>query len=63
VDKIWTPNMTDKARDHYYKSWKKAVQRSCARVDSKAPASLSMGAARLDGIRRWSRHAIITLVR
>src|ERR1700723_3260227 len=34
VDKIWTPNMTDKARDHYYKSWKKAVQRSFSWVES-----------------------------
>jgi glycerol kinase len=34
VDKTWTPNMTEKARDHYYKSWKKAVQRSFSWVES-----------------------------
>ncbi len=33
VDKIWTPGMTEEAREHYYKSWKKAVQRSFAWVD------------------------------
>ena len=31
---VWTPNMTEKARDHYYKSWKKAVQRSFSWVES-----------------------------
>lgn len=34
VDKTWMPNMTEKARDHYYKSWKKAVQRSFSWVES-----------------------------
>lgn len=33
VDKTWTPVMEAKTRDHYYKSWKKAVQRSFAWVD------------------------------
>ncbi len=33
VDKTWTPNMAEEARAHYYKSWKKAVQRSFAWVD------------------------------
>jgi glycerol kinase len=33
VDKTWTPNMPADTRAHYYKSWKKAVQRSFAWVD------------------------------
>ncbi|HVE23637.1 MAG TPA: glycerol kinase GlpK [Acidocella sp.] len=33
VDKTWTPNMAAEKRDHYYKSWKKAVQRSFAWVE------------------------------
>jgi len=33
VDKIWRPDMPAERRAHYYKSWKKAVQRSFAWVD------------------------------
>jgi glycerol kinase len=33
VDKVWTPSMAEEAREHYYKSWQKAVQRSFAWVD------------------------------
>lgn len=33
VDKTWEPKMTAEARDHLYKSWKKAVQRSFAWVN------------------------------
>jgi glycerol kinase len=33
VDKSWTPAMAEDKRAHYYKSWKKAVQRSFAWVD------------------------------
>jgi glycerol kinase len=33
VDRTWTPAMPDAARAKYYKSWKKAVQRSLAWVD------------------------------
>jgi glycerol kinase len=33
VDKIWRPAMPAQQRAHYYKSWKKAVQRSFAWVD------------------------------
>jgi glycerol kinase len=33
IDKTWTPSMDAKTRDHYYKSWQKAVQRSFAWVD------------------------------
>ena len=33
VDKTWTPNMAEEAREHYSRSWKKAVQRSFAWVD------------------------------
>jgi glycerol kinase len=34
VNKIWRPNMLAERRAHYYKSWKKAVQRSFAWVDA-----------------------------
>ncbi|GAA5266191.1 glycerol kinase [Acidiphilium sp. MT5] len=33
IDKIWEPKMTAEKREHHYKSWKKAVQRSFAWVD------------------------------
>jgi len=33
IDKTWEPKMTAEVRDHHYKSWKKAVQRSFAWVD------------------------------
>ena len=33
VDKTWEPTMAAERRDHYYRSWKKAVQRSFAWVD------------------------------
>lgn len=33
IDKTWEPKMTAEKREHYYKSWKKAVQRSFAWVD------------------------------
>jgi glycerol kinase len=33
IDKIWEPKMTADKREHHYKSWKKAVQRSFAWVD------------------------------
>ncbi|WP_288006146.1 FGGY-family carbohydrate kinase, partial [Acidiphilium sp.] len=33
IDKTWEPKMTAESRDHHYKSWKKAVQRSFAWVD------------------------------
>jgi glycerol kinase len=33
VDKTWHPNMPAERRAHYYKSWKKAVQRSFAWVE------------------------------
>ncbi|OYV62609.1 MAG: glycerol kinase, partial [Acidiphilium sp. 21-62-4] len=33
IDKTWEPKMTADVRDHHYKSWKKAVQRSFAWVD------------------------------
>jgi glycerol kinase len=33
IDKTWTPAMDAKNRDHHYKSWNKAVQRSFAWVD------------------------------
>jgi glycerol kinase len=33
VDKTWTPAMDQSTRDHHYKSWKKAVQRSFGWVD------------------------------
>jgi glycerol kinase len=33
VDKTWTPALDAKKRDHFYKSWKKAVQRSFDWVD------------------------------
>jgi glycerol kinase len=33
VDKTWRPNMPAERRAHYYKSWKKAVQRSFAWVE------------------------------
>ena len=33
VDRTWTPAMPDAVRAKYYKSWKKAVQRSLAWVD------------------------------
>jgi glycerol kinase len=33
VDKTWTPDMESEKRDHYYKSWKKAVTRSFGWVD------------------------------
>ncbi|MDX5930623.1 glycerol kinase GlpK [Acidiphilium acidophilum] len=33
IDKTWEPKMTAEARNHHYKSWKKAVQRSFAWVD------------------------------
>ena len=28
IDRTWTPNMAQEQREHYYKSWKKAVTRS-----------------------------------
>jgi glycerol kinase len=33
VDRRWMPTMAEDKRAHYYKSWKKAVQRSFAWVD------------------------------
>jgi glycerol kinase len=33
IDKTWEPKMTSDKREHLYKSWKKAVQRSFAWVD------------------------------
>jgi glycerol kinase len=33
IDKIWEPKMTAEKREHHYKSWKKAVQRSFAWID------------------------------
>lgn len=33
IDKTWEPKMTEAVRDHHYRSWKKAVQRSFAWVD------------------------------
>ncbi len=33
IDKTWEPKMTAEKREHHYKSWKKAVQRSFAWVD------------------------------
>ncbi|MDE2051001.1 MAG: glycerol kinase GlpK [Gammaproteobacteria bacterium] len=33
IDRTWTPNMTGERRDHYYKCWKKAVERSFGWVD------------------------------
>ncbi|MGH7105772.1 MAG: glycerol kinase, partial [Acetobacteraceae bacterium] len=34
IDRDWKPKMTTERRDHYYKCWKKAVDRSLGWIDS-----------------------------